>query len=447
VNSAAELWFDWSLDTWPVFMAVLVALSTSLLGGVFLLRRAALLGDAVSHSVLPGIAAGLLLSGLVHPTGGEEAFGVSRNMLYVLGGALVAGILSTTMIEALSRYSRIKPDTALGAVFPAFFAVGVILIEVAASGAHLDADCVFYGSLELIAEFHQTVPTLVATVFVAVFLLVALKEILLSSFDPGLARTLGLRVRLVDNALIVLLTATVVCAFEAVGAILVIAFLIIPPATAYLLADRFHRVLLLSALLGVTSAVLGCWLTILLGSAGFETARAPSMAVVAGLLFLLVFLLAPERGVLARYRRQRALSRRILDENLLGAIYRLHPTQTAGASADPVAVSLDQTADILRYPLPELRHSLARGVKRGEVVDHGDGRVSLTAEGTSRIERILRAHRLWESYMIQELGARPDHVHDTADVIEHYLQPSLVEELDSTLRRPTKDPHGKEIPK
>ena len=445
------LWFDWATDGWPVLMAMLVGLGCSLPGTVFLLRRAALLGDAVSHSVLPGLAGGLLIAGLLHEHGSEEnLFGMSINMLYILGGALAAGLLSAAVIEALHRYSRIKPDTALGAVFPAFFAAGVILIEVVASGAHLDADCIFYGSLETIGEFHQIVPTLIATVLVVCFFLISYKEILISSFDPQLGRILGLRVRLVNVLLIALLTTVVVCAFEAVGAILVVAFLIIPPAAAYLLVDRLHRVFLVAAATGMASGLLGCWLTNVLGTEwiGFETARAPTMAIVAGLIFLLVFLLAPERGVLAQYRSRLALRRRILDENFLGAVYRLARSGRSGQPAPPEAgsVRLEEAAAALRYPADHLLPPLRRGVRRGEVVDRGDGTVSLTSSGESRIGQILRAHRLWESYMTSELGTAPDHVHDAADQIEHYLQPGLVEELDALLEHPREDPHGREIP-
>ena len=166
--AATELWFDWEIDTWPLLMALLVAMSCGLLGSVFLVRRTALLGDAVSHSVLPGIAGGLLLAGLVLEQD-DHVFGASATMLFVLGGALAAGLASTMLIEALHRYSRIKPDTALGAVFPAFFAVGVILIRLAARDAHFDQDCVFYGSLEVIGELNQVVPTLACSILVVLF--------------------------------------------------------------------------------------------------------------------------------------------------------------------------------------------------------------------------------------------------------------------------------------
>ncbi len=436
--AATELWFDWEIDTWPLLMALLVAMSCGLLGAVFLVRRTALLGDAVSHSVLPGIAGGLLLAGIVLENN-DHVFGASATMLFVLGGALAAGLASTMLIEALHKYSRIKPDTALGAVFPAFFAVGVILIRLAARDAHFDQDCVFYGSLEVIGELNQVIPTLACSILVVIFFLCFYKEILISSFDSQFAGTLGLPVGLVNLLLTSLLALAVVVAFEAVGAILVIALLIIPAATAQLISSRFDRVLLLSALFGLSAAFFGSWMTVLLEVVGFETARAPTVAVFAGLQFLLALVFSPAQGLLAQAWRKRALESRILEENLLGSIYRL----SGGVSSQ--GFRLKEIAAPLGYPPGKLGGALRRCRARGEL-DVDREAFSLSARGRERIAGIIRGHRLWESYMIHEMGAASDHVHDAADYIEHHLQPGLVKELEELLGNPNLDPHGSEIP-
>ncbi|MAM47087.1 MAG: iron chelate uptake ABC transporter family permease subunit [Planctomycetota bacterium] len=438
--TAAELWFDWDIDTWPLLMALLVGMSCGLLGAVFLVRHTALLGDAVSHSVLPGIAGGLLLAGIVLDRNEEEhVFGTSATMLFILAGALVAGLASTMLIEALHRHSRIKPDTALGAVFPAFFAIGVILIRLAARDAHFDQDCVFYGSLEVIGEFSQVMPTLLCSILVILFFLGFYKEILITSFDRQLSGTLGLPVGLVNLLLTSLLVLAIVVAFEAVGAILVIALLIIPAATAQLLSYRFNRVLILSALFGLSAAFLGSWMTILLEAVNFETARAPTVAVVAGLQFLLALVFSPEQGLLAQALRKRALESRILEENLLGSVYRLGGTPRAEA------VTLEEAAARLGYPPEKLAAALRRCRIRGELTVESEG-ILLTEEGSEKVGGIIRGHRLWESYMIHEMGAASDHVHDAADHIEHHLQPALVKELEKLLGNPDLDPHGSEIP-
>ena len=443
------LWFDFEIDTWPLVMAVLVGVGCGLLGAVFLLRKQALLGDAVSHSVLPGVATGLLLYGMFSGNESGETFGMSTAMIWILAGALVAGILSTALIEVFHRYSRLKEDTALGAVFPAFFALGVILIEVVATGAHFDADCVFYGSLESVGSVSQTIPTLISTLIVIGFFAVAYKEILTTSFDPGLARATGMATRPINFALVALLAAVVVSAFEAVGAILVVAFLIIPPATAYLLVDRFHHVLVLSAGLGALSGFLGCWLTIVLGAVGFETARAPTMALVATAFFMLTLLFGPRHGLLKQLRTRRRLGRRILEENFLGAVYRLCQSQEEGRlnTRRQSGVTMEEVAVALGYPLEQLTPALTWTIRLGETRRTFGERFLLSESGKQRVEAIVRAHRLWESYLIHELGAAPDHVHDAADELEHFLQPALVTDLEKLLDFPPLDPHGREIPR
>ena len=435
---AAQLWFK-DFDTWPLLMALLVSLSCGLLGTVFLVRRTALLGDAVSHSVLPGIAGGLLLAGIVLEHDEESAFGASPTMLFILAGALVAGLASTMLIEALHRHSRIKPDTALAAVFPAFFASGVILIRLFFTDTHFDENCVFYGALENIFDFRDVAPTLFCSILVVLFFLGFYKEILITSFDRQLSGTLGLPVGLVNFLLTSLLALAVVVAFEAVGAILVIALLIIPPATAQLLSYRFNRVLILSAFFGLSAAFLGSWMTILLEAVNFETARAPTVAVVAGLQFLLALVLSPEQGLLAQALRKRGLESRILEENLLGAVYRL------GGTGPGEPVSLEEAAARLGYPPGKLVTALRRCKSRGELSVDSE-KLSLTARGREKIAGIIRGHRLWESYMIHEMGTAADHVHDAADHIEHHLQPALVKELEDLLGNPNLDPHGSEIP-
>ena len=236
-----------------------------------------------------------------------------------------------------------------------------------------------------------------------------------------------------------LLVLAIVVAFEAVGAILVIALLIIPAATAQLLSYRFNRVLILSALFGLSAAFLGSWMTILLEAVNFETARAPTVAVVAGLQFLLALVFSPEQGLLAQALRKRALESRILEENLLGSVYRLGGTPRAEA------VTLEEAAARLGYPPEKLAAALRRCRIRGELTVESEG-ILLTEEGSEKVGGIIRGHRLWESYMIHEMGAASDHVHDAADHIEHHLQPALVKELEKLLGNPDLDPHGSEIP-
>ncbi len=255
---------------WVVLMGFLVALACGLIGNFLVLRRMALVGDAISHSILPGIAVAFLLS-------------KSRGTIVMFSGALVAGLVTTVLIEFIHRRTRVKQDAAIGIVFSTLFAFGVLLISMFAGQVDLDADCVLYGELGLVGMEPyamiggvEIAPQPVLTMGIVCLLVVALifffyKELLVSSFDPALATSLGMRPGVVHHALMAALSVVVVGAFRAVGAILVIAMLILPGATAYLLVSRLPRMLLLSVIHAALSAVaglhLGVWLDCSIGAA------------------------------------------------------------------------------------------------------------------------------------------------------------------------------------
>lgn len=254
---------------WVLLMGFLVTLACGLVGNFLILRRMALVGDAISHSVLPGLAVAFLLA-------------QSRGPLVMFAGALAAGITTTVLIEFIHRNTRVKQDSAIGIVFSTLFALGVVLISLKAGQIDLDTDCVLYGELGNVWLEPKTVfagfelPPQVLTMGIASLLVIALilifyKELLVSSFDPGLAATLGIRPGFVHYALMAVLSVVVVSAFRAVGAVLVVAMLILPGATAYLLVSRLPAMLWLSALHAALSAVmglhLGLWLECSIGAA------------------------------------------------------------------------------------------------------------------------------------------------------------------------------------
>ncbi len=254
---------DLSLYGWMMLMAFLVTAACGLIGNYLLLRRLALVGDAISHSVLPGLVGGYLLFG---------SLGIGPMLL----GAVLAGVLTTVMIEFIHSRSRVKADAAIGITFTSLFALGVLMINLFADKVHLDAECVLYGELSHVpwaerAEFFgmaAPLPVLVmgvAALLVAGVIALFYKELLLSSFDAGLAAAFGFRPRLVHYALMTLLSLVVVAAFESVGAILVIAMLILPGATAQLLSNRLPVCLGLSLLHAALSSVFGVHLGLWLG--------------------------------------------------------------------------------------------------------------------------------------------------------------------------------------
>jgi manganese/zinc/iron transport system permease protein len=278
-------------------IAAVVAVACALPGVFLVLRRMALMSDAISHAILLGIVL---------------AFFVTRDLSspFLVIAAALTGVLTVTLVELLHGTRLVREDAAIGLVFPVLFSLGVILISRFAGDVHLDIDAVLLGELAF-APFTRFVvlgydlgPR---TLYImggilllnVLFLLLFYKELKLATFDPGLAAALGFSPALIHYGLMSLVSVTAVGAFDAVGSILVVALMIGPPAAAYLLTDRLSHMIGLSALIGVVSALTGYWLAHLL-----DASIAGSMASMAGFLFGLAFLLAPDRGLIAIARRR-----------------------------------------------------------------------------------------------------------------------------------------------
>ncbi|ARU63504.1 iron ABC transporter [Tumebacillus avium] len=279
---------------WILITGALVAASCAFVGSFLILRRMAMLGDAISHTALPGIACAFLVSGTL-------------DSFPMLIGAAVFGLLTAFLVQTLHQ-SGVQSDAAIGVTFTSLFAVGVVLISLFARDVHIDLQHVLYGEIAYVpwnqliiggVEWGPRAVWMVGGTFLLALVVIGglYKEFKLTSFDPAMAAALGIPVLLLHYVLMGLVSLTTVAAFESVGAILVVAMLIVPGATAYLLTDRLGVMLLLSMLFGVLSAVLGYF-----AAAALNASIAGAMTSVAGLLFLLVFCFSPRYGLLARRR-------------------------------------------------------------------------------------------------------------------------------------------------
>jgi manganese/zinc/iron transport system permease protein len=280
----------WTIDFadtfWIAGMGFLVTAACGLVGVYLILRRMALVGDAISHSVLPGLAIAFLLS-------------QSRGSLAMVAGALGAALVTTLLIEIIHKKTRVKQDAAIGIAFTSLFALGVLLVSLFASRIDLDQDCVLYGEIALV-PFEEPVMLVnlalgpapavrMAVILLLTILLIAAfyKELLVSSFDPGLATSLGINATFAHYALMCWLSIVVVSAFESVGAILVVAMLILPGATASLLSSRLPVILALTISHAAFSSVAGLHLAVWL-----DCSTAAAMVVMGTALFTLVWVLS-----------------------------------------------------------------------------------------------------------------------------------------------------------
>jgi manganese/zinc/iron transport system permease protein len=275
-----------------MLMGFFVTTACGLIGNYLMLRRMALMGDAVSHSVLPGLVIAFLITG-------------SRNTGAMFLGALLAGVVTTVLVETIHRKTRVKQDASIGVTFTTLFAIGVVLVSIYSSQVDLDAECVLYGEIGFIPpiESWSRLPAplvRMGAVTVALVLLIVLfyKELLVSSFDAGLARSLGINPTVMHYGLMVMLSVVVVSAFEAVGSILVIAMLILPGATAGMLTTRLPLVHGLSVVHAALSSVLGVHLSLTLGCQ-----IGPAMVVAGAGLFVFAWVFSPTQGLLVRWRR------------------------------------------------------------------------------------------------------------------------------------------------
>jgi manganese/zinc/iron transport system permease protein len=282
-------------------IAVVTAAACALLGVFLMLRRLAMLADAISHAILPGIVVAFFLTG-------------SLSSPWLMIAASATGVLTVALVEALTRTRRLQEDAAMGLVFPALFSLGIVLITRYAGNVHLDVDAVLLGELAF-APFDRFAPGghdlgprhlwLMGGVLALNAALVVLffKELKLATFDAGLAASLGLAPGVIHYGLMSLVSVTAVGAFDAVGLVLVVALMVGPAAAAYLLTDRLSLLLITAVLLGALAAALGFTAAVAL-----DASIAGCMAVAVGVVFLVVYLAAPQRGlaaVLLRRRRQR----------------------------------------------------------------------------------------------------------------------------------------------
>ena len=452
------------------FNTRLVVLGTAMLGaaagvvGSFtLLRKRALMGDALAHATLPGIALAFILT---------VAFGSDvKNLAVLLAGATVTGALGVGAILFLRGQTRLKEDTALGIVLSVFFGGGVALLKIVeqlGSGGAAGLEGFIYGKAASLVSRDVVVIAAVGAAAVGACALL-FKEFKLLCFDAAYARTQGWPTLALDVAMMALVTAVTVVGLQAVGLILVIALLIIPAAAARFWTESLGRMAFIAAGVGAASGAAGA----LASAAAADLPSGATIVLVAAGLFLLSMLFGPARGVVPRALRRRRLDRRVARHHLLRAVYEhLERARPAGFSrqSDRPLKRADRrresggaheedfwrertdavlVTDLLRARSwsPKMLARIARRAARADLVDLDAGRLRLTSRGEAEARRVVRNHRLWELYLIEHADVAPSHVDRAADAIEHVLDPALVDSLERLLRQrdadaPPASPHA-----
>ncbi len=425
----------------PEFHTMLVVLSTLILGaaagmiGTFLLlRKQSLMGDALSHATLPGIGIAFMVM---------VAFGGSgKNMPGLLIGAAVFGLVGAGSVLFITRNTRLKSDAALGIVLSVYFGLGVALlgiIQQMPTGSAAGLNSFIYGkpSTVIIEDLYLIAGVALAVTIVCTLLF---KELALLCFDECFASAQGWPITRLDASMLALATAVLVIGLQAVGLILVIAMLIIPPAAARFWTEKLKPMMIGSAVIGALSG----WFGAVISAMATSLPAGAVIVLMATTIFLFSMIFGSSRGILKQAMGQYRLRRKIGHQHLLRACYESLESRIESV-ADEVflskgsSVTFDSLLSKRSWSPKQLRRLIQRSTKSGDVTSHPstENEIRLTSQGLREGARLVRNHRLWEIYLITHADIAPSHVDRDADQIEHVLDSDLIERLEQLL-----DTHG-----
>jgi len=406
----------------PLITGTLVTVVCSVLGCFIILRRMAFLADAIAHSMIAGVIAGYLLVKIV--VGSEIEMGA------MFLGALIAGVITVGMVGFVTRFSRLKEDTAIGVMYTGIFALAMFVVSIKAFSQYIHIDIYHYiiGSLASANNSKLWLAAIVTTIVLSVVLLFY-RSLQITTFDPVMAASIGIPVLAVDYLLTTCTSLVVVCGVQIAGVILVVAMIITPAASAYLLTDRLDRMIFISAVIGV----LGFWIGFIVATV-FGSSPGPATVVTMTTMFLLCLTFSKDYGLVADWIRKRNTVPQEIMEDVLGCVLR----------ADGEAVPIQQVLRHVENPNPRIRVAIDSLAKQG-LLEIEDECVRLTDDGEFQANRLVRAHRLWETYL-DKTKTPKQKIHEKAHQLEHISDPATVEYLDDKLGHPVTDPHGSTIP-
>ena len=398
-----------------------ISVACGVIGCFIVLRRMSFLADAVAHAMLAGVVASYLIL--------RALFGFQANSIIILVGALFAGLLTVALIGFVTKVSRVKEDAAIGIMYTGIFALGGFFASIKTFSEYIDVDLVGFiaGSVVATSISDLWMLAIVCTIVFSVVILFY-RQLLLTSFDPVMAASIGIPVLAIDYLLTACTSLVVVCGVNIVGVILVVALLITPAATAYLLFDRLNRMLIASAFFGLAGFWSGYFVSMWTGNA-----PGPSVVVMSTLIFLVTLAVAPRYGLIADWMRKRNQVPQELIEDILGFILK----------SDGQA-SVRKIIEEVNLPRFSTKHAIGK-LEKDDLVEIAEDSIQLTQEGKRTARKLRRAHRLWETYL-QSTGMSPDQVHQKAHELEHVNDEEAVDYLDHKLGHPLTDPHGSEIP-
>lgn len=416
--------FTLAPNTQTVLIGVtLLGIACGVIGSFAVLRRRALVGDAIAHAALPGVCVAYFVVG-------------ERSLPAFLLGALCFGLLGVLCLGLIKRFTRVKDDAATAIVLSSFFGLGLVLTRIVQnqpSGNRAGLDTFLFGKA---AGMVNADVLLVGGVSAAAVLCVVVlfKEFLLISFDGSFAQAGGLRGGSVaqvclDFLMMALLCLVTAAGLPAVGVVLVVALLTIPAAASRFWTDRLGVMIALSAAFGAAAGGVG----VALSASATRLSTGPLITLAAVVVFVVSLLFGTRRGIVRAWIQRRRMRHRVVQENLLRALYELDEFKgnEAATLAGELAMKRSWSSAVLER---EVRRAESQGLVTRVRERDGGVVVTLTPAGAACAAEVVKAHRLWELYLIDGASIAPDHVDRDADAVEHVLPPELVSRLESKLR-------------
>ena len=417
-------WTLWDYLQQPYFQralgaAIMAGTACALLGCFMVLRNMALIGDALSHAILPGVVVGFMIAG--------------HSLLAFFVGSVMAGLFAAVLIAWLQNRGGARNDAAIGIVFSAMFALGVIGISTLTrrEGVHLDMKDFLFGNVLGIGQDDLVLSALVL-VFDVFCIGVFLPYFFASAFQADVAQTMGIPTRILHYFTVWMLSLTVVASLQSVGVILVVSMLIVPASTALIMSHKLQKVLLWAMGLGAFSSASG-----LMASVYWDTAPGPAITLTATFLYLIVLVGHPQRGLWPQKMRKALRIWQHWAEDFIKALHR-NPDYNN-----------KQIQDELGWSPKILYLSLLYCRNKGWILTDSKNKSqsALTPTGLQKALNMVRAHRLWESYLAQKQGFEPHQLHWLAEKDEHVLPQEFLDQIDQRLGFPDLDPHGSPIPR
>jgi manganese/zinc/iron transport system permease protein len=398
-----------------VLGSLLLSSSAAIVGAFALLKKKALVGDATAHAILPGICIAFMLTG-------------EKNLFYLALGAFITGWIALLLMDMLTKYSKVKQDTAIALLLSITFGVGTLLLSIiqnSTNAAQLGLNNYLFGkAAALLSEdvwmlcfLSMLILTIVATCF---------KEFTLIAFDKPFAKSISLPVNLLEFIFTSLIVLAIVIGIQAVGIVLMAAMLITPAAAARFWTDRLPNLLGLAALFGAIAGLLGSFISYI--APGMPTG--PWIVLIVTIIAYLSFLFSPKKGIIAKQIRRSKQQRKILIENILKLFYEI------GETKGDAFIYLSVNELLQRRALEPKK--LTKGIYILEKLSllHRKGTTwRLTGAGKNEGQRISQQHLLWEEYLAKYLKEPITDRHESAEIVEHVLTPELLKELHDNVRK------------